>query len=129
MIPRRPVRAGAVLLALAAALCPAAAWAQAKPIPGPPIYAVLQNLYAHITTDATTVVKSGPGVLHTICVNTPAATETLTLYDNTAASGTEIGVITEYASAPSCFTYDIVFNTGLTIVSATAAGDVTVTYQ
>jgi hypothetical protein len=85
--------------------------------------------YLNITTDATTTVKASPGILHTICINTPAATETLTIYDNTSASGTKIGTTTLFASTNPCFTYDAYFATGLTIVTATAAGDITVTYQ
>jgi hypothetical protein len=85
--------------------------------------------YQNITTDATTTLKTGPGYLHTVCVNTPAATGTITIYDNTAASGTKIGTITSYASTPRCFTYDVAFWIGLTIVTATAAPDITVTFR
>jgi hypothetical protein len=55
--------------------------------------------YANITTDATTTLKSVPGYLHTVCINTPAATGTITIYDNTAASGTKIGTITKNATS------------------------------
>ncbi len=77
----------------------------------------------------TTVVKTGTGILHTITFNKPVATGVVTVYDNTAASGTAIATITTPAS-PQPFTlhYDVVFGTGLTITSATAAQDVTVTY-
>ena len=91
--------------------------------------AIAAYKYNHITTDTTTVVKSGAGVLHNICVNTPTATETVTIYDNTAASGTVIAVLTSYASVPGCAELDVVFTTGLTIVTATAAGDITVAYM
>ena len=85
--------------------------------------------YRNITADATTVLKTGPGYLHTVCVNTPAATATITVYDNTAASGTKISTITSFASVSGCFTYDAAFWTGLTIVTATAAPDITVTFR
>ena len=84
--------------------------------------------YLNITGQATTTVKSGSGILHTICVNTPAATETITIYDNTAASGTKIGTITVFASTNPCLTYDVNFTTGLTLVTATASSDLTVSY-
>lgn len=84
--------------------------------------------YLNITGQATTTVKSGSGILHTICVNTPAATETITIYDNTAASGTKIGTITVFASTNPCLTYDVNFATGLTLVTATASSDLTVSY-
>jgi hypothetical protein len=85
--------------------------------------------YANITTDTTTALKSGPGFLHNVCINTPAATGTVTLYDNTAGSGTKIGTITSYASVPVCYHYDVAFWSGLTVVTATAAPDITVSFR
>jgi hypothetical protein len=108
------------LLATLAALCLQPATSRAQ---------VAHTSYQNITTDATTTIKSGAGVLASICVNTPAATETITIYDNTAASGAKIGTITVYASTNPCFYYNANFLVGLTIVTATAAGDITVGYQ
>jgi hypothetical protein len=85
--------------------------------------------YANITTDTTTALKAGPGFLHNVCINTPAATGVVTLYDNTAGSGTKIGTITSYASVPVCYHYDVAFWNGLTIVTATAAPDITVSFR
>lgn len=110
----------AAFLAIALALSPA----EAQLVGPVPVYA-----YLNITTDVTTVVKANPGVLHTVCVNTPVATETIQLYDNTAGSGTKMGLITEYASLPGCYLFDVRFFTGLTIVTGVAAGDITVSYQ
>jgi hypothetical protein len=84
----------------------------------------------HITGDATTSVKSGFGVLHSITFNNPTATETVTIYDNTAASGTKIGTIAVPSSpGPVTLTYDVVFDNGLTIFTATASSDITVALQ
>ncbi len=107
----------AIILGLLLAVCPAAAQQ-------PLVYA-----YANITTDTTTTLKSVSGFLHTICINTPAATGTVTIYDNTAGSGTKIGTITSFASVGGCFTYDVQFWTGLTIVTATATPDITVSFR
>jgi len=82
--------------------------------------------YTNITTAATTVVKSGAGFLHSITVNTDAA-GTITIYDNTAGSGTKIGTIKSSAGVNSYF-YDVSFATGLTIVTA-AANDLTIAYR
>lgn len=87
--------------------------------------------YQNITLAAptTTVVKTGSGVLHSIVFNKPTILSVVTLYDNTAASGTLIGTITIPASPiPVTLIYDIAFTTGLTVVSATAASDFTVTF-
>ena len=91
--------------------------------------------YLNITAAAptTTVVASGRGKLHTIVINTSLATGTVTIYDNTAGSGTKIGTITRPATllSDACQTllYDVVFSVGLTIVTATAAHDLTVCYS
>jgi hypothetical protein len=86
--------------------------------------------YAHVTGAGTHTVVQGPGVLHRIIVNTPAAASTHTLYDNTAASGPIIAVITvpNQASLPFYLDYGLEFTTGLTIVQ-TGAGDFTVIYD
>lgn len=90
--------------------------------------------YANIVLAAptTTTVRGGPGVLHTITINTPVASSVITIYDNTAASGTKIGTITLPATllqeGPYTAIYDVIFATGLTITTATGASDITVSY-
>jgi hypothetical protein len=111
-------QAVALLLALFLALNPAAAQ---SPFGG--------YSFQNITTDTTTIVKESPGFLHTLCINTPAANGTITIYDNTRGSGTKIGTITPYASTNPCMTCDVSFLVGLTIVTATAAPDITVTFR
>lgn len=87
--------------------------------------------YQNITLAAptTTVVKSAEGILHAITFNGPAATGVVTIYDNTSATGTKIGTITIPSSpVPVTVLFDVHFKTGLTIVTATAASDLTVSY-
>lgn len=87
----------------------------------------LPFVYTNITTDATTTVKSVVGLFHGICINTPVATETITMWDNTSAAGNKIGTITIPASpVPACYLYDVNLLIGLTIVTAVAASDITV---
>lgn len=83
-------------------------------------------LYRNIATATTTAVKSGSGVLKSITVNTTAA-GAITVYDNTAASGTKIATL-KASVAEGVYEYDVSFNTGLTIVTA-AASDITVAYR
>ncbi|OGM06045.1 hypothetical protein A2125_01490 [Candidatus Woesebacteria bacterium GWB1_43_5] len=90
--------------------------------------------YLNITLAAptTTVVKSGAGFFHALTINTPAATGVITMYDNTAGSGTLIGAITQPAALlqnSNTVIYDVSFAVGLTIVTATAAQDLTVSYR
>lgn len=88
-----------------------------------------QYIASNITSQTTTVVATGNGVLHTITFNKPTATGTVTIYNNTAASGTKIGTITTPASPmPVTLTFDVAFGIGLTIVTGTADQDITVTY-
>lgn len=88
------------------------------------------NNYENINTNTTTVVKSGSGVLKRIVVNKAGAySNTCTIYDNTSGTGTIIGTINPVYTQ-IVFEYDVVFNTGLTIVTATgAAADLTIVYQ
>ena len=87
--------------------------------------------YINITTQTTTLIRTGNGVLHTVCFNKPTATGTVAIYDGiTAASGTLIGTITVQTSPqPGCLAYDVQYGTGLTIVTATASSDITVSYR
>lgn len=79
----------------------------------------------HISTATTTTVKSGSGYLESITVNTTAA-GAITVYDNTAGSGTVIAIL-KASIAEGTYTYKCEFLTGLTIVTA-GASDITVTY-
>lgn len=81
----------------------------------------------HITTNTTTLIKSGPGTLHSILIGTKGTTETITIYDNTAASGTVFTVI-DCATVPGPYiSLNWDFSTGLTVVTAGGgAGDYTI---
>ena len=86
--------------------------------------------YLNITGQATTVIRTGNGILHTICLNKPVATETIAIYDGVSTAGTLIGTITIPASPqPGCLIYDIGYGAGLTLVTATASSDITVSYR
>lgn len=78
-----------------------------------------KGLGSYISTATTTVVKSGAGVLHTIVVGETAA-GAITVYDNTAASGTIIAVL-KSSIGENTYTFDRAFTTGLTIVTAAAS--------
>lgn len=89
----------------------------------------MASSYQHINGNGTTVVKNGPGQLFNVCINSKGSTaNNVTIYDNTAASGTVIAVI-DTTSQIQVLNYDIGFSTGLTVVMATGtAGDVTISY-
>lgn len=80
----------------------------------------------YIATQTTTVVKTGSGVLHTITIGETAA-GAITVYDNTAASGTILAIL-KASIAEQTFTLDIPFRIGLTVVTA-AASKLTVSFR
>jgi len=89
------------------------------------ISGTLSCSFANIATNTTTVVKSGSGHLHSIVVNTTAA-GAITVYNNTAGSGTKIATM-KASIVEGTYLFDLEFTTGLTIVTA-AASDITVTF-
>lgn len=87
--------------------------------------------FLNIAAAATTVVKTGAGILRKITVNKAILSGVITVYDNTAASGPKIATITNPAVLlQSNFTlsYDVAFANGLTVVTS-AADDITVVYE
>lgn len=89
------------------------------------------NSYLHITAlSAGAAVKSGPGTLHSVNINTKGtAANTLTLYDGTSTAGAVIAVIDTTANVAS-IPYDIQFLVGLFYVCATGgAGDITISWH
>jgi hypothetical protein len=85
-----------------------------------------RNSYRNIISATTTVVMSNPGFLHSITVNTTAA-GAITVYDNTAGSGTKIATL-KASIVEQTFVLDVTCAVGLTIVTA-AASDITVSYR
>jgi hypothetical protein len=89
------------------------------------------NSYRNLTTATTTVVKNATGRLYGVAVNTLVSGATLTLYDNTAGSGTIIATQTLVftTSAATSYTWSptlqniggVTFATGLTAVTTGTA--------
>lgn len=91
----------------------------------------LVNSFRNIASASTTVVKSGAGTLAGVIVNKAAALSSVTIYDNTLATGTKIATITHpltLLSSQYALPFNCAFTTGLTVVTS-AADDVTVIYR
>ncbi len=93
---------------------------------------VSRNKYFHSSASGATTVKSGAGRLHTLTIAPAAASfVTVTVYDNTAASGTIIAVLrvegASNSTSSQAYVFDVEFSTGLT-VNASAAADITSSY-
>ncbi len=93
--------------------------------------AIVEHRYSNaiMTTATTTIVKSGAGLLHTVCVNTCVASATVKLYDALSASGTPRTITCgATAQAMPCQVYDTTFSVGLTAVTS-GATDVSYSYR
>jgi len=83
---------------------------------------------SNITTNSTNILKRSSGRLHRITVNDFGNANTITVYDNSAASGVIMATIGSTNEGP--FEFDCEFQTGLTIVqSGGTASDITVVYD
>lgn len=74
-----------------------------------------QYNFKNINASGTTVVQKSPGVLHSVVINTTAATG-IALYDGTTAGGTLIATVGSSITAGQCLVYDVRFSTGLTAI-------------
>lgn len=101
--------------------------------PTTPVSVFQSNSYTPISTQTTTLVKSGSGTFAKLVINTPLANGTVTIYDALSATGTPIGTVTQPAallsSGPSSIEYDIAFTTGLTIVTGGANQNLTIAWR
>jgi hypothetical protein len=82
--------------------------------------------FLNMATTVSTVVKSGAGMLHAIIINSTAA-GTITVYDNTAGSGTKIATL-KSSIVEGTYTFNLKFDTGLYVIPA-AASNVTYVYR
>ena len=79
--------------------------------------------YKNLAGAADTQVKKGNGTLHTVVINTTAASG-IVFYDGTSSSGTKIATIAASPVIGSTLQYDVEFSTGL-FVSVGGASDIT----
>jgi hypothetical protein len=86
--------------------------------------------YTRVTTATTTLVKTGPGILHAVACNTPTSTGTIELDDALTNTTPIIGKILFAAAAtPSTVVYDVAFSTGLSVTVAVATVDATIIWK
>lgn len=87
--------------------------------------------YTRVTSAATTLVKTGAGILHAIVVNKPTSTATIEVDDALTNTTPIIGILGAFAAsiAPFSVTYDAEFTTGLSVTVGTATVDATVVWK
>ncbi len=79
--------------------------------------------FKNLSAAADTLVTKGRGTLHSLVINTTAATG-IVLYDGLNSAGTRIATIAASPVIGSTFTYDVEFANGL-FVSMGGASDIT----
>lgn len=80
-----------------------------------------------ITTKTTTLVKSGPGMIGSVTINTLGSADTITVYDALTATGTPTATITAPLTVGLKFCEGYLFSVGCTVVTGgTTAGKYTV---
>jgi hypothetical protein len=83
----------------------------------------------YITTQTTTLLKTGPGVLHSVTLNKPTATTTIEL-DDAITNTNPFAIITVPTSPqPVTLFYDVEFTTGLSVTTGTANSDITISFS
>ena len=85
--------------------------------------------FKHVTT-GTVAIKTTPGMLAKVIINSASAAATLTFYDSLTGSGSVLAIITVGGTAPSTpvlTEYNAKTTIGLTVV-VTGTIDATVTY-
>lgn len=98
--------------------------------------------YSNVTGNTTATIKSSPGVLMGVMINNNGTDGVLTIYDNTAASGTKIGTLqlgtpsggllsSSGIQGPAGFiAMNVRFTTGLTVVTTgSSSNNVTLIYR
>lgn len=91
-----------------------------------------EQVYSSDYTTGTTAGKNiltGVGYIKGILIGAPAATSVVTVYDNTAASGTIICKLTLAAGLPFYLPIERLIAIGIELVVATASADVTIFYR
>ncbi len=85
--------------------------------------------YTNLAANATTVIRTGPGVLHNVNINTKGgSSNVITIYDGVSTAGTKIATIDSTVTYGP-LNFDVTFLTGLTVVIGTGtAADVTVAW-
>lgn len=118
----------ALLSAILGAVCAVGWTVNAQPSAATASYPVYAS--AHITSNATTLVYTGAGVLHTICINDQGASANIATVDDALTATTPTLAVIDTVTTIGCQLYDAAFSTGLTVVTGTGtAGDLTVTYR
>ena len=86
--------------------------------------------YTNMTSQTTTLIKTGAGLLHAVVVNKPVAAGTIEL-DDALTHTNPFGTITIPATATNPFSlvYDVQFSTGLSITTAGATQDITLVWR
>lgn len=83
----------------------------------------------YITTQTTTLVKTGAGFLYSVTFNKPTSTGTCELDDAITNTNPFAIITTPAGGVPVTLTYNVKFTTGLSITTGVANQDITVSWR
>jgi len=83
--------------------------------------------FAHITSTAAALIKTGSGFLYSVTFNTPTAAGTLEL-DDAITNANPIAIV-KGNTVPYTLQFNIAFSNGLYVVPGGAAQDITISYR
>ncbi len=88
----------------------------------------MAEIYGYSYLAASGLVKTGPGVLHSVILTAAAATVMATVYDEVSGSGDVIAVLTSFADDTKCAILDVAFGVGCYVVLAGSGAKATVSF-
>lgn len=89
----------------------------------------MAEIFAYSHLAASGLVKTGPGVLHSVTLSAAAATVTATVYDEVSGSGDVILVLTSIVNDSKCAVLDVAFGVGCYVVLAGSGAKATVAFR
>ncbi len=122
----RSLTAALVSALMLATLIVAPLLAQSSGPAGQGVYPVYRG--KNVSAAITSVVYTGAGMLHTVCVNTKGTAAKVYL-DVTGTGTNNLMATIDTSLGVGCFLYDVAFSTGLTIVTTGATTDLTAAYR
>lgn len=82
--------------------------------------------YKHLSSSG--IVKSGPGVIHSVVLAAGSDAATATVYDETSGSGDVVAVVNAVTNDSACTVLDVAFGVGCYVLLAGTGPAVTVSY-
>ena len=84
--------------------------------------------FGYVHLDASGLVKTGPGILHSVLVSAGSANAVATVYEEVSGSGDVIAVVTSVLNDSVSVVLDVAFGVGCYVTLSGAGATATVSY-